>query len=138
MLRTIVLLLTHLGMFSAGAAIVAIPLRARRQELAGKAAALDTHEMFLNGRADQLRRGAFPAEFPTVGRHRATLGRSRTPSDKAGRLIRAGLDEAVAILATDRAKREQERRAFVDIMTNVAQAKLWHQASASVSATRLA
>jgi len=134
-LRTIVLLVTHLAMFGAGAVVVALPLRSRRQELLGKAAILDTRETALQAKADQLRRGAFLIEMPPVGRHRAKPFSSSgtTSSTKAGRLIRSNLDEAVAILATDRAKREQERRVFVDIMTNIAQAKRWHQGTARVA-----
>jgi hypothetical protein len=126
--RTIVLLITHLAMLGAGAGLALATVRSRRQALVAHKVALDTHEMFLNGRADQLRRGAFLAELPPVGRHRRA-----DPSTKAGRLVRSNLDEAVAILATDRAKREQERRAFVDIMTNIAQAKRWHQGAARVA-----
>ena len=121
MLRTIVLLLTHLTMLGAGVGLAAITTRSRRQSLDARAAALDTRETLVGVRVDQLGTPAVSA-----GRHRAV---ERGPS-----LLTASLAEAVAINATAEAKREQERRAFVDIMTNVAQAKRWRQATASVVA----
>ena len=128
MLRTIVLLLTHLTMLGAGVGLAAITTRSRRQSLDARAAALDTRETLVGVRIDQLRRGAvLGTPAVAAGRHRATA--EPTPS-----LLTASLDQAVAMIATAKAKREQERRAFVDIMTNVAQAKRWCQATASVVA----
>ena len=137
MLRTMILLLTHLTMLGAGVGLAAITTRSRRQSLDARAAALDTRETLVGVRVDQLRRGATLGTSATLVEPRAYVGRRRavepTPS-----LLTASLEQAVAIIATAEAKREQERRAFVYIMTNVAQAKRWCQATASVSAARLA
>lgn len=130
MLRTIVLLLTHLTMLGAGVGLAAITTRSRRQSLDARAAALDTRETLVGVRVDQLRRGA---TLGTPTQSRAYVGRRRAV-ERGPSLLTASLAEAVASNATAEAKREQERRAFADIMTNVAQAKLWCQATASVVA----
>lgn len=141
MLRTLVLLVTHLTMLGAGVGLAGITLRGRRQSLTAKEATLDTRELFLAGRVEQLRRGVFaqPGDPKPVrgasGRHRRINLEAPERSyavPKPPKLLRAGLDEAVAMLATARAIREQERRTFVDLMTNTARAPRWVQASARI------
>lgn len=164
MLRTAVLLTTHLTMLGIGVGLTLITLHARRQSLLVRERVLDTHEMFLKGRADQLRRGAFvdeereptPKLSPTIvdqhigGRHRAreerpaaapvppppprTVNLAAPPRPfvvpEPPVLLKAGLHEATAYLAQQRALREQEKRVFIDIMTNIAKARAWHQGTA--------
>lgn len=141
MLRTLVLLVTHLTMLGAGVGLAGITLRSRRQSLDVREAVLDTRELFLAGRVEQLRRGVFaqPGDpKPTRragGRHRKVNPDAPDRAyavPKPPKLLKAGLDEAVALLATARAIREQERRAFVDLMTNTARAPRWVQASARI------
>lgn len=138
MLRTMLLLLTHVSMFGAGAALVAVPLRSRRAELVGKAAVLDTRETILQVKADRLRTPGQPLAAASVaGRHRAPSSARvhRTATARRPRrspLLSASLDEAVALNIVNIAEHEQMKRVFVDIMTNVAQAKRWHQGTARV------
>lgn len=109
MLRTLVLLVTHLTMLGSGGGLALLAVRGRRQAIEARAAALDVHAMFLDDKADRL------AGAP-VGRHRAPLVKSAPgPS-----LLTASLSEATAILGTHRAQRVQERRQFVDLMTSLA------------------
>ncbi len=124
MLRIVVLLATHLS-FGGICAVIFAPLarRGRARSLDARAAALDTHEFFLNAKADQSRRGAFiettpkPARIaPTPGPNSA--GRHRRADPPA--LARAGLAEAEALLGIARAKHEQTKREFVALMTQYA------------------
>lgn len=143
MLRIIVLLLTHLGVFGAGAGMAVVTLRGRRQELIGKAAVLDTRETVLGARMDQLLHVGQPLSTPAhEGRHRApspaaaTVRACAKPAP-ASRYLTAGLDEAVALNVTAIAEHEQMKRVFVDIMTNIAQSKAWHQGTARVPTSDL-
>lgn len=141
MLRTIVLLLTHLSVFGAGAGMAVVTLRGRRQELIGKAAVLDTRETVLGARMDQLLHVGQPLAAPAhEGRHRARPALSETVQKcprpaPASRYLTAGLDEAVALNITAIAEHEQMKRVFVDIMTNIAQSKAWHQGTARIPAS---
>jgi succinyl-CoA synthetase beta subunit len=128
MLRTIVLLITHLSMLGGGAGLALVTVRSRRQELLGKAAILDTRETALQAMADQLRLPGQPlASAAFVERAPASRRPRRSP------LLTASLDEAVALNITAIAEHEQYKRVFVDIMTNIAQAKRWHQGTARVA-----
>lgn len=138
MLRTIVLLLTHFAALGGGAGLALVTVRSRRQELLGKAAILDTRETALQAKADQLRLPGQPLASAAVGgRHRAPEAFvERAPASRRPRrppLLTASLDEAMALNITAIAEHEQMKRVFVDIMTNIAQAKRWHQGTARVA-----
>ena len=138
MLRTVVLLATHLSMLACGVGLAAITLRGRRQELAAKAATLDTRELIISARIDRLRAPA-PLATQAAGRHRAkprTVGLDVPPRPfvvpEPPKLATAGLADAVVLLATQRAVREQERRAFVDLMLGAGM-RTWVKGSARVA-----
>lgn len=127
MLRTIVLLVTHLTMLGAGIGLTLITLRARRQAAAAHEAALDVRELFLaetiEKRTARLRAETAVPTAASGGRHRARditpLTRIQPPPARPRLSGSMGLDEVVAVLATHRAQRVQERRQFVDLMTGL-------------------
>lgn len=110
-LRTLVLLATHLSMLAAGVGLTLITLRGRRQAVLADRRALDVRATFLGYQPNRPRR---------PGRHRApaatamfkTLLPQRLPS-----LTACTLREAQAVMSTLAARRVQERREFVDLMT---------------------
>ena len=117
MLRLTVLLVTHLSMLAAGIGLALITVRSRRQALDARAEALDTHEQFLDLRSERDH-GA------SRGRHRARPVSALTRVDherpvKTPTLVGVNLAQAEVILATQRAQRVQERRAFVDLMSSM-------------------
>lgn len=124
MLRTLVLLVTHLTMLCTGAGIMFIHTRARRQQADVAQRIADVRELFIDEtiikRETRLRQHA---ANPAGGRHRARGPAARPmPALTAVQpvtlpsLLTASLEQAQVILATQRAQREQDRRAFVDIM----------------------
>jgi hypothetical protein len=133
MLRTLVLLATHITMLFAGAGLALVTVRARRQATDAREAALSVRELFLTEtiekREHRIRNEA--ARTESGGRHRAQPhGRARNidpltrvqPAVRPPRqpsLVGASLAEAVAIIATQKAQRVQERRQFVDLMTSL-------------------
>ncbi len=137
MLRIVVLLASHITTLGFGAIIFApLARRGRARSLDARAAALDTHEFFLNAKADQHRRGAFidtTPKPPRIAPTGAPGGRHRRPDPPT--LARAGLAEAEALLGITRAKHEQTRREFVSLMTQFAKPYVRASASAVVYAT---
>lgn len=128
MLRLIVLLVTHLSMLGIGVGLALITVRARRQAVIADRAALDVRATFLETTIErQLRLRGDNSDPTKAGRHRAGHARSITPltrtmpvvKAKPKSLINASLAEATAELATQRAKRVQERREFVDLMSTL-------------------
>ncbi len=125
------LLLSHAIVTGAAVALTRLHLRGKAEALDARAAALDTHELFLESMAEREQRLAVPHAAPKegvrVGRHRAQPPppprvrvdtpppASRTPS----LLPNCGLAEATAILATRRAQREQDHRAFEAFLTQI-------------------
>lgn len=135
MLRLFVLLITHVLVFFCGMGIYHITSSAKRRTLEFRKRLLDTHELFLDLKADRL-----APERPdhSSGRHRAhgarpitplTVVQPAVPTPKRPSLATLGLADAVAQLATDRARRVQEHRQFVDIMA-------WAKRTAGVQVTR--
>ena len=114
MLRDIVLFAGFGIAFAAGVGVTLTTTHAKRQSLAARLAALETRELFLDAVVDQHRRGAFLEPSSTLG-HRG--GRHRLEERRVRSLATATLTEATAILATRIAERVQQRRHFVDIMT---------------------
>ena len=133
MLRLIVLLATHLSMLGAGVGLTLITVRARRAALDARAEALDTPERCLELRSERdhgIARGrhrARPITPLTATMPRITDGQPISGAPwgrpfivpKPPSLVNASLAEAEVILATQRAQRVQERRAFVDLMTTI-------------------
>ena len=123
MLRTLVLLVTHLSMLFAGAGLVLVTVHARRQAVTADRAALDVRATFLETTIEHQVRIREHAAKPDAGRHRAPSSSRRaqphatTVRPKSPSLLTATLADATAILATRRAQRVQERREFVDLMT---------------------
>ena len=125
MLRTMVLLATHLTMLFAGIGLALITVRARRQATLAREVALDVRELFLTETIEKrTARVRAEAATPSAGRHRArpvpalTLIQPPT-SANAPSLLTASLAEAQVILGTQRAQRVQERRQFADLMTSL-------------------
>jgi hypothetical protein len=128
MLRTLVLLATHMTMLLAGAGLALVTVRARRQATDAREAALSVRELFLTETIEK-REHRIRAEAATQsgGRHRAQPhGRARVqPAAAVPRparqpsLLTASLAEAVAIIATQKAQRVQEQRQFVDLMSSL-------------------
>ena len=115
MLRLTVLLVTHLSMLAVGVGLALIMVRGRRQALDARAEALDTHEIFLELRSER-------DHGVSRGRHRARPVSALSavmPRPSAPTLTGANLAQAEVILATQRAQRVQERRAFVDLMSSM-------------------
>ena len=140
MLRLIVLIITHLAVFACGICITLVTLRGRAKALEFRKHLLDTHEMFLDLRADQLVPAPLTGEAATMpGRHRRPQGarsivaltavQPAVATKPRPSLVTMGLADAVAQLATDRARRVQEHRQFVDLMA-------WAKRTAGVQVTR--
>jgi hypothetical protein len=115
MLRTLILLVTHCSVFAAGAGMALLHRRAVRDMDDGNQRAEATSDLAAQHRA---------AVAAGVGRHRARPVTALTAVQPAiyvapTTLIGATLREAEVILATRRAQRVQERRAFVDVMTTL-------------------
>jgi hypothetical protein len=142
MLRTFVLMATHLSMLACGVGLTLITLHSRRQALKAREAALDTHELFLAHTAARQRPPAPPVpapppslrgsseiertfldlrRFDRPGRHRAPdVAPPPPPSAQQPSLLpNRSLDETVAILATRKAQRVQDHRAFVAFLEHV-------------------
>jgi hypothetical protein len=134
MLRTLVLLATHMTMLLAGAGLALITVRARHQANEAREAALSVRELFLTETIEKRTariqaETARPASYR--GRHHAQPhGRARNidpltrlqpavrPAPQPS-LLTANLAEATAIIAIQKAQRVQERRQFVDLMTSL-------------------
>jgi hypothetical protein len=135
MLRTLVLLATHMTMLLAGAGLALVTVRARRQATDAREAALSVRELFLTETIEKREhRIRTEAATQSGGRHRAQpRGRARNidpltrvqsaaavprPTRQPS-LLTASLAEAVAIIATQKAQRVQEQRQFVDLMSSL-------------------
>lgn len=119
-LTLIILIASHAVTALAAVALTRIHQHGKAQALDARAAALDTHELFLETVADRERR--LGAGQP--GRHRAANPRFRPdtppPAGHTPSLLpNRGLGEAVAIIATRVAQREQEHRAFLSFIDQV-------------------
>lgn len=116
-----ILLVSHSVVAAAAIVLTRLHLRGKAEALDARAAALDTHELFLETIADRERR----IGRGQPGRHRAVNPRLRRPDlpPPAGHtpslLPNRGLAEAVAIIGTRIAQREQEHRAFVNFLDQV-------------------
>ncbi len=124
MLRTMILLVTHLSMLFTGAGLALITVRGRRQAVLADRAALDVRATFLETTIERQLRIRTDAATAEPGRHRApsrrVLPRGTAPErPRVPSLLTATLSEASAILATQRAQRVQQRREFVDLMTTL-------------------
>jgi hypothetical protein len=135
MLRTLVLLATHMTMLLAGAGLALITVRAHRQAVDAREAALSVRELFLTEtierREHRVRNETAQQPADYRGRHHIQpRGRARNidpltriqPAARPKRqpsLLTASLSEATAIIATQKAQRVQERRQFVDLMTSL-------------------
>jgi len=133
MLRTLVLLATHMTMLLAGVGLALVTVRARRQATDAREAALSVRELFLTETIEK-REHRIRAETAqqSGGRHRAQpRGRARNIDPltrvqpvvprvaRQPSLLTASLAEAVAIIATQKAQRVQEQRQFVDLMSSL-------------------
>lgn len=145
MLRIIVLTLTHGIMFFAGVGITLLTTRGRRQELDARSAALDTHELFLDSKAQEIRQTPRPAAAITAtGRHWARpitpltkvqprVTATTTATSPAPRLHGAmSLADLIAYNVARGALRVQEQRQFVDLMATT-QLRMFVRRTASVA-----
>jgi hypothetical protein len=119
MLRTFVLLATHLTMLATGAAMMYVHTYARRQQAEVAQRIADVRELFINETIEKReRRLRDHAANPAAGRHRARPVPALTAIQPVAlpSLLNASLEQAQVILSAQRARREQDRRQFVDIM----------------------
>jgi len=121
MLRTLVLLATHLTMLGAGAGLMYVHTYARRQAADVAQRIADVRETFIDEtiekREARLRQHI---ARPSTGRHRAVANRrpqSFVRPATLPTLLTASLEQAQVILATQRAQHAQRSREFVDMMT---------------------
>jgi hypothetical protein len=125
-----ILIFSHTVAAASAVALTRLRLRGRTEALEARSAALDTHELFLESIAAREQRLAVPHAAPVadvrVGRHRAQPPARRQRADvpppaasTPSLLPNCGLAEAVAILATRRAQRVQEHRAFEGFLAQV-------------------